>query len=95
VSDESAAILRGHLERAVAGDAEARGPLLELARDRLLRHALRLLNGQPLHADLGGSHGELCIGWPGVQAGVGRAGTLWSGDRTPSSATPVAMPSPG
>jgi RNA polymerase sigma-70 factor (ECF subfamily) len=46
VSDESTAVLQGHLERALTGDAEARQPLLELARDRLTRHARRLLHGQ-------------------------------------------------
>jgi RNA polymerase sigma-70 factor (ECF subfamily) len=45
VSDESTAVLRGQLERASTGDAEARQRLLEFARDRLLRHARRLLHG--------------------------------------------------
>ena len=35
------AALRGQLERAAAGDAEARRLLLELARDRLTAHARR------------------------------------------------------
>jgi hypothetical protein len=39
VSDESTAVLQGQLERAVTGDAEARRRLLELTRDRLMRHA--------------------------------------------------------
>jgi hypothetical protein len=43
VSDDATAALRGQLERALAGDAEAR-LLLGLARDRLLRHACRLLH---------------------------------------------------
>jgi RNA polymerase sigma factor (sigma-70 family) len=46
VSDESTAVLQGHLERAVTGDAEARRRLLELTRDRLLSHARRLLHGR-------------------------------------------------
>jgi RNA polymerase sigma factor (sigma-70 family) len=46
VSDESTAILQGYLERGLAGDAEARRLLLELTRDRLMRHARRLLHGQ-------------------------------------------------
>jgi hypothetical protein len=50
VSDESTAVLRGQLERALAGDAEARQRLLELARDRLQGHARRLLHGR--HARL-------------------------------------------
>ena len=44
--DESTAVLLGQLERAVTGDAEARGRLLELTRDRLMRHARRLLHGR-------------------------------------------------
>ena len=39
MSDESTAVLQGQLERAVTGDAEARQRLLELTRDRLMRHA--------------------------------------------------------
>jgi RNA polymerase sigma factor (sigma-70 family) len=46
VSDESTAVLQGHLERALAGDAEARQRLLELTRDRLMRHARRFLHGR-------------------------------------------------
>src|SRR5262245_20264497 len=46
VSDESTAVLQGFLERAITGDAEARQRLLELTRDRLLRHARRLLHGR-------------------------------------------------
>jgi RNA polymerase sigma-70 factor (ECF subfamily) len=46
VSDDSTAVLQGHLERALTGDAEARRRLLELTRDRLMRHARRLLHGQ-------------------------------------------------
>jgi RNA polymerase sigma-70 factor (ECF subfamily) len=45
VSDESTAVLQGQLERAVTGDAEARQRLLELTRDRLMRHARRFLHG--------------------------------------------------
>jgi RNA polymerase sigma-70 factor (ECF subfamily) len=46
VSDEPTAVLQGQLERALAGDAEARQRLLELTRDRLMRHARRLLHGR-------------------------------------------------
>jgi RNA polymerase sigma factor (sigma-70 family) len=46
LSDEATAVLQGQLERAVAGDAEARRRLLELTRDRLMRHARRLLHGR-------------------------------------------------
>jgi RNA polymerase sigma-70 factor (ECF subfamily) len=46
VSDESTAVLQGQLERALTGDAEARQRLLELTRDRLLRHARRFLHGR-------------------------------------------------
>ena len=46
MSDESTAVLRGHLERALTGDAEARRRLLELTRDRLMRHARRFLHGR-------------------------------------------------
>jgi RNA polymerase sigma factor (sigma-70 family) len=45
VSDDSTAVLQGQLERAAAGDAEARRRLLALARDRLMGHARRLLHG--------------------------------------------------
>jgi RNA polymerase sigma-70 factor (ECF subfamily) len=46
VSDESTAVLQGQLERAVTGDVEARRRLLEITRDRLLRHARRFLHGR-------------------------------------------------
>jgi RNA polymerase sigma-70 factor (ECF subfamily) len=46
VNDESTAVLQGHLERAVTGDAEARQRLLELTRDRLMRHARHFLHGR-------------------------------------------------
>jgi hypothetical protein len=40
VRNQSTAALQGQLERAMAGDAEARQRLLELTRDRLTHHAL-------------------------------------------------------
>jgi RNA polymerase sigma-70 factor (ECF subfamily) len=46
VNDESTSVLQGHLERALTGDAEARQQLLELTRDRLMRHARRFLHGR-------------------------------------------------
>jgi RNA polymerase sigma-70 factor (ECF subfamily) len=46
VSDESTTILQGQLDRAVTGDAQARQRLLELTRDRLMRHARRFLHGR-------------------------------------------------
>jgi RNA polymerase sigma-70 factor (ECF subfamily) len=46
VSDESTVVLQGYLERAVAGDAEARGLLLAVTRDRLMHHARRHLHGR-------------------------------------------------
>jgi RNA polymerase sigma-70 factor (ECF subfamily) len=46
VSEESTAVLRGHLERAVTGDAEAQQRLLELTRNRLMHHARHLLHGR-------------------------------------------------
>jgi RNA polymerase sigma-70 factor (ECF subfamily) len=46
VSDDSTVVLQGYLERAVAGDAEARGWLLAVTRDRLMRHARRHLHGR-------------------------------------------------
>jgi RNA polymerase sigma-70 factor (ECF subfamily) len=46
VSDDSTAVLRGQLERALTGDADARRRLLELTRDRLVRHARYLLHGR-------------------------------------------------
>src|SRR5262245_19752336 len=45
MSDESTTVLQGCLERAISGDVAARQRLLELTRDRLLRHARRLLHG--------------------------------------------------
>jgi RNA polymerase sigma factor (sigma-70 family) len=45
VSDDSTAVLQGHLERAMTGDAEARQRLLELTRNRLMDHARRFLHG--------------------------------------------------
>jgi RNA polymerase sigma factor (sigma-70 family) len=45
VSDDSTAVLQRQLERAMTGDAEARQRLLELTRDRLMRHARRFLHG--------------------------------------------------
>jgi RNA polymerase sigma-70 factor (ECF subfamily) len=46
VSDESTSALQGYLERALTGDAEARQRLLELTRDRLMRHARHFLHGR-------------------------------------------------
>jgi DNA-directed RNA polymerase specialized sigma24 family protein len=46
LSDESTAVLRGCLERVITGDGAARRRLLELIRDRLMRHARRLLHGR-------------------------------------------------
>jgi RNA polymerase sigma factor (sigma-70 family) len=46
VNVESTTDLQGYLERAVAGDAEARRRLLELTRDTLMRHARCFLHGQ-------------------------------------------------
>jgi RNA polymerase sigma factor (sigma-70 family) len=46
VSNESTAVLQAQLERAVTGDAQARQRLLELTRDRLMRHARRFLHGR-------------------------------------------------
>ena len=46
LSDESTAVLQGFLERAITGDVAARRRLLELTRDRLMRHARRLLHGR-------------------------------------------------
>jgi RNA polymerase sigma-70 factor (ECF subfamily) len=45
VSNEPTAVLQGHLERALNGDAEARQRLLEFTRDRLMRHARSFLHG--------------------------------------------------
>jgi DNA-directed RNA polymerase specialized sigma24 family protein len=50
VSDQSTAVLQGYLERAMTGDVAARQRLLELTRDRLMRHARRHLHGR--HARL-------------------------------------------
>jgi RNA polymerase sigma-70 factor (ECF subfamily) len=46
VNDASTAVLQGQLHRAVTGDAEARQRLLELTRDRLMRHARHFLHGR-------------------------------------------------
>jgi RNA polymerase sigma-70 factor (ECF subfamily) len=46
VNDDSTAVLQGQLARALTGDIEARQRLLELTRDRLLRHARRFLHGR-------------------------------------------------
>src|SRR5262249_44142555 len=45
VSDESTTVLQGFLERAITGDVAARQRLLEVTRDRLMRHARRFLHG--------------------------------------------------
>jgi RNA polymerase sigma-70 factor (ECF subfamily) len=45
VSDESTTVLEGFLERAITGDIAARQRLLEVTRDRLIRHARRFLHG--------------------------------------------------
>jgi RNA polymerase sigma-70 factor (ECF subfamily) len=45
VSDDSTTVLQGFLERAITGDVAARQRLLELTRDRLMRHARRFLHG--------------------------------------------------
>jgi RNA polymerase sigma factor (sigma-70 family) len=45
MSDQSTTVLQGYLERAVSGDVAARQQLLELTRDRLMRHARRHLHG--------------------------------------------------
>jgi RNA polymerase sigma-70 factor (ECF subfamily) len=46
VSDDSTAVLQAQLERALTGDAGARQRLLEVTRDRLMRHARRFLHGR-------------------------------------------------
>ena len=46
MSDESTAVLQVQLERALTGEAEARQRLLELTRDRLMRHARHFLHGR-------------------------------------------------
>jgi RNA polymerase sigma-70 factor (ECF subfamily) len=43
---ESTAVLQGQLELALTGDAQARQRLMELTRDRLMRHARRFLHGR-------------------------------------------------
>ena len=43
---DSTTVLLGQLERAVTGDVEARQRLLELTRERLVRHARRFLHGR-------------------------------------------------
>jgi RNA polymerase sigma-70 factor (ECF subfamily) len=45
MSDQSTTVLQGYLERAISGDVAARQQLLELTRDRLIRHARRHLHG--------------------------------------------------
>ena len=45
MSGDSTTVIQGQLDRALSGDAEARRRLLGLARDRLTRHARRLLHG--------------------------------------------------
>jgi RNA polymerase sigma-70 factor (ECF subfamily) len=46
MNDESTAVLQTYLERGLTGDAEARQRLLELTRDRIMRHAHRFLHGR-------------------------------------------------
>ena len=46
MNDASTAALQGHLERGLTGDPEARLLLLEVACDRLMRHARRFLHGR-------------------------------------------------
>src|SRR5262245_50694137 len=41
MSDQSTTVLEGYLQRAMSGDAAARQRLLEVTRDRLMRHARR------------------------------------------------------
>ena len=50
MSDQSTTVLEGYLERAMTGDVAARQRLLEVTRDRLMRHARRHLHGR--HARL-------------------------------------------
>ena len=50
MSDQSTTVLQGYLERAMTGDVAARQRLLEVTRDRLMRHARRHLHGR--HARL-------------------------------------------
>src|SRR5262245_24855673 len=44
MNDESTTVLQGFLEQAITGDVAARQRLLELTRDRLMRHARRFLH---------------------------------------------------
>src|SRR5262245_25265213 len=46
MNDESTTVLQGFLEQAISGDVAARQRLLELTRDRLMRHARRFLHGR-------------------------------------------------
>src|SRR5262245_26122212 len=46
MNDESTTVLQGFLEQAITGDVAARQRLLELTRDRLMRHAHRFLHGR-------------------------------------------------
>jgi RNA polymerase sigma-70 factor (ECF subfamily) len=46
VSDVSAAVLQGYLDQGLTGNVEARQQLLELTRDRLMRHARLFLHGR-------------------------------------------------
>ena len=46
MSDQSTTVLLGYLERACRGDVAARQRLLELTRDRLMRHARLFLHGR-------------------------------------------------
>ena len=45
MSDESTSVLQGELDRAAAGDPDARQRLLELTRDRLTGHPRHFLHG--------------------------------------------------
>jgi RNA polymerase sigma-70 factor (ECF subfamily) len=51
VTDLSTTVLEGQIERAATGDAEARQRLLELTRDRLMRHARHFLHGRYARAE--------------------------------------------
>ena len=46
MNDDPSTILQGCLEQGLTGDTEARQRLLELSRDRLMRHARRYLYGR-------------------------------------------------
>jgi RNA polymerase sigma-70 factor (ECF subfamily) len=46
MNDESTAVLQSYLQRGLTGDTEARQRLLELTRDRMMRHARRFLHGR-------------------------------------------------